>query len=144
MENPDITIRVRDAAGNEVLDLCAGGYSATAAPAYEETWRREVVTSQFVDGDSSLRETLDAQRIPLTVRIEGASWAEVEQRRLALKDATTQPLWFLEVFAEGVSFTYRAGRADSSSPFTTADVADRRRMVSMTVPVQPTPAVTGV
>ena len=146
MDNPDITLRVRDAAGGVVLDLCSGGYYATAAPAHEETWRRDRVTSPWVDGDgaSGTPDTLDSQRIPLTVRIEGATWVEVEQRRLALKSATTQPLWFLEVASEGVSFTYRAGRADSTSPFTTADVADRRRVVSMTVPVQPTPAVTGV
>lgn len=143
----DITLRALDASGAVVLDLTGTpGYSTRALPASEVTWRRNIVTSPWVDGDSEATPpTLAALTMELVVRVSGASWVEVEQRRAALIAAVAgSASWLLEIGVEGVVEVWRASRADSSSPRRISDVKNLVRTVSLSIPVQPTAAVTGV
>lgn len=144
MADLDCTVRIRDAAGGLVLDLNSDGYAVVSAGEDEEVWDRRVTTSPWVDGDSEDGARLSAGTKGITVRVYGDTWAQVEQRRLALNAATSSPVWLLEVGAEGAAQVWRAGRADRSSPFGSSDVVNLRRYVNLRIPVQPTPTVTGV
>lgn len=140
-------VTVRDLAGVAQLELTpANGYTVTLSPDEgEEVWESEEDKAPWVDGSTVGMERLACVVMPLSVRISGSSWAQVEQRRIALRNATATPAWLLEYAVEGVVTTWRTnGRPDRSSSFTTSDVANRRRTVLMRVRVQPTPTVTGV
>jgi hypothetical protein len=141
----DVTYKIRDSAGALVLDLCADeGYAVVVSSEDEQRWLRKLVASPFVDGDSEDSATLASSTRNLTVRVFGTTWAQVESRRLALRDATSERAWLLEEAVDGVSLVWRAGRADSSSSFSSVDLVNKRRLVALSIPVQPTPAVSGV
>lgn len=140
----DTTWRVRDADNVVLIDLNADGYSVVQSSEDDETWDRLVSSSPWADGDAEVIATKQASVRTITVQIKCDSWAEVETRRLALKAATTEREWFLEQDTEGVSQLWRAGRADSSSSFSSMDLFNRRRFVVLRIPVQPGPSVTGL
>lgn len=140
----DLTLRILNSAGVLVLDLNAGGYSGIVLPDQERVWRRVTTTSPWVDGDDVGHETLAAQTLSLKVRVRGATWAQVETRRRALVDALETPRFLLAIGADGVVETWRATRADTVSPRPPDAVVNRMRVVTASVPVQPTPTVTGL
>lgn len=143
----DGTARVRDLAGLVVLDLNSGLFTLAGWSDDEETAERTASTSPWVDGDEEDSWRPVSGVIEVQVRIKGATtWPEVEAAFEQLKAAVkAAPVWLLEREIEGVSHVWRANRPLSiTSPLTTADILNRRRTVVMRIPVQPTPAVTGV
>ncbi|MDR6861980.1 hypothetical protein [Phycicoccus sp. 3266] len=137
--------RIRDTAGLVVLEAGDGrnGYRLADFSDDEVRWDRKTVTSPWVDGDGEAGPARkQALSKTVAIRVKGATWAEVEQRKEALFDAVAGP-FLLERVIEGVSYVWRASAADVSSPAVSAvDVLNRRRVVYLTVPVQPTPAIT--
>ena len=144
MGDLDVTYRLRDAAGTLVLDLNSDGYAVVESSDEDETWERRLSTSPWVDGDAEDGARLTAGARSLTVRVFGDSWAQVEARRLALNAATSSPTWLLEEYANGVSQVWRAGRADRSSTMGKTDLINLRRIVTLRIPVQPSPSISGV
>lgn len=145
----DVALNIRDLSGNLVLALEdeANGYWVRAGgmPAEERRWNRRESRSPWVDGASDDGATLDRTEVSVLVKVFGPSWAVVEGRLQALLDATTAHAWLLEQSIEGASKTWRAGPADVIVPPTTpVDIANKRRFVVLSFPVQPSPAVTGV
>ena len=144
----DIAVNVRDLAGNLVLALEdeANGFwiRGDGLPAEERRWLRRESTSPWVDGAALDGARVDQNEVSLLVKVFGPTWADVETRMQALRDATSAPAWLLEVAAEGVSKVWRAGPVDVLVPPTsTTDLLNKRRFVVLTFPVQPTPTVTG-
>lgn len=144
-----IAVNVRTLAGALVLALEdeANGYwiRGDGLPAEERRWLRRESRSPWVDGSSDDGGTVDATEVSLLVKVFGPSWVSVETRYQALLDAVAAPSWLLEQQVEGVSKVWRAGRVDVLvPPVSTMDLLNKRRYVVLTLPVQPTPAITGL
>lgn len=141
------TGRIRTDANVVLLDLNQPPFVLVAWSEDEEV--AEVLTSEsgWADGDTEDNYRLLATVIEVMVRIECATWPEVEQQfhmvlKPALKAAST---WLLEREMEGVSIKWRARRPLLiSSPTTTEDVLNHQRTVTFRVPVQPTVSITGL
>jgi len=140
------TARIRTLASVVLLDLNAAPYTLGDWSDDEETADRTAVESPWVDGDGETNWRLVSGVIEVQVRIATTSWALTETARKALSDAVkAAPVWLLEREIEGVSHVWRANRPLSiTSPITSADIANRRRTVVLRIPVQPTPAITGL
>lgn len=143
----EITTAVQclDSSGALVLDLETGGYEVVSLRIGDRTWRRVTVTSPWVDGDSEVQSTLASRQIDLVVRVRGTTWVQVEQRRAALESAVADaPSWQFKESIEGVQRVWRAFRADMASEAAAVEVVNLARLVSVTIPVQPTPTTTGL
>lgn len=140
------TVRCRNSAGALVLDLSSAGYEVAeeGVRTGERTWVRQTATSPFVDGVHEVSKTLDGDKIEVTARVIGSTWGEVEARRQVLLAAVEASSWLLEIEVDGVSYTYRASGADSISGLTEMELRYKERTVMLTIPVQPTPAITGI
>lgn len=138
------TVRCRTAGGVLTLDLSSAGYEIVedGVNPGERTWRRTTVTSPFVDGVYEVHSVLDGATAEVTVRCLGATWADVQARYAALLAAVEVPSWLLEIEVDGVSYAYRASRADSVAGLQTIEVEHAFRTVSLSIPVQPTPTIT--
>ena len=136
-------VRILDLDAVEVLNLGTGGYAEGPLSEDGFTWRRAVISSPFVDGDFEVQAAKESGVRTLIVHVFGSTWAQVETRREALEAAVSVP-FLLEVTLDGVVTTYRASRADVSSPQSASDVMNRRRDVTLYIPVQPNPTVTGI
>jgi len=141
-----ITLKVRDTAGTLVLDLNTGGYKAILLPGSDATWRRQTTQSPFVDGNHEISAVLDGLVLDVQVKISGTSWVDVETKRAALMAAVSGSVavWLLEVGRSTMAETWRANRADSTSPAPAHNMLNLRRDVFLRIPVQPTPAITGI
>lgn len=107
---------------------------------------RRVSRSPWADGTSQDGSTLDEFEGSVLVKVFGPTWAVVERRFHALL-AVTRGLesWVWEDVVEGVSTSWRAGAVEvQASPTSAMDIANRRRFVVLSFPVQPTPTVTGI
>jgi hypothetical protein len=141
----DATVKLREADGSLIQDLSAGGYWVSPVEEPGVIWRRDRVTSPFVDGWSLIAAAKDGAVLAFSVRVEGATWVEVEQRRQALVDWLDAWSYQVEVYADGVSNTYVAEPADiTPEPLTASIVANKARQFAVAIPVQPNPAATGV
>jgi hypothetical protein len=81
----DATVNVRDAAGTLVFDLSAGGYGVGPVSDDGFSWQSLGRRSPFVDGWTLVQATRDGGILTFSVRVEGSTWVEVEQRRIALE-----------------------------------------------------------
>ena len=143
----DGTARIRDAAGAILLDLNDGvSYVLASWSDDEEVAESVTAQSPWVDGDAEEMYRLAATIIEVQVRVKGSTWAQVEGNRKALADAVkAASTWVLERELEGVSVKWRARRPLSIlSPVTSVDIANRRRYVTLRIPVQPSPSISGV
>lgn len=139
----DATVKLRESDGTLLQDLSAGGYwvGPVGEPAF--TWRRDRIVSPFVDGYSLISAAKDGGELSFSVRVEGATWDEVETRRAALVGWLDAWSYKVEVYADGVSTTYLADPADvTPEPLTGPIVVNRARQFSVSIPVQPNPVVT--
>jgi len=129
-----------------VLDLAATGYELDVDGVHDggRTWVRQTTRSPFVDGVHEISRVLDVNKIDVTLRLVSTTWVGVETLRQALLTAVEVPSWLLEIAVDGVSYTYRANAADSVSGLTTVELGSMYRTISLTIPVQPTPAITGI
>lgn len=142
-----VNVEVCTLAGAVLVDLndAASGYELVSSSMPDEEWRRQVVTSPFVDGDFETQAVLSGARFECVVRVKGDSWAQVEQRRLAMRTAwADKPAFLLNIVREGVGVTYRARRPDVAGSVATIDLMNNRRLLSLSFPVQPNPTVSGV
>lgn len=141
------TARIRDLAATVLLDLNDGeAYELADWSDDEENADVTTTESPWIDGDSEDNYRLTATVIAVQVRVKGASWAQVEARNKALRDAVkAAPQWLLEREIEGVSHVWRARRPLSiTSEIKSHNIANRRRLVTLRIPVQPTAAITGL
>jgi len=140
------TVRFRNSAGTLVLDLSSTGYEMVedGVNIGGRAWRRVTVSSPFVDGNHEVSSVLDSRTAEVTVRLIGSTWAAVQALYAALMAAVEASSWLLEVEIDGVSEVYRASPADSVAGTTTVEITHAFRTVSLTIPVQPTPYVTGI
>lgn len=140
--NVDATVKLRNSAGTLLQDLSAGGYGVGPVGEPEFTWRRDRITSPYVDGWSLISAAKDGGILEFTVRVEGADWAEVTDRWVALRDWLDVWSYKVEVYADGVSTTYIAEPADvTPEPLTGPTVRNKARQFTVSVPVQPNPTV---
>lgn len=140
-----VALKCLNSAGALVLDLNAGGYKAVTLPGADKTWRRHTAQSPFVDGTQEISAVLDGMVLDVQVRIRAGSWATIETLRAALDAATSgSPRWLLQITRGGVTEVWRADRADSSSPAPSHNLLNLQRDVLLRIPVQPTPAITGI
>lgn len=141
-----LVINCRDLAGALVLCVSTGGYEPVEDGVRDgaRTWRRLTTSSPFVDGTHEVSKVLDGYNIEVTLRLVAATWVGVETLRQALLVAVEPTAWLLEIVVDGVSYTYRASGADSMAGLSTMEVGSMYRTISLTIPVQPTPAITGI
>jgi len=141
-----LAINCRDLAGTLVLCVSTGGYEPVEDAVHDggRTWRRLTATSPFVDGIHEISKVLDGYNIEVTLRLVSTTWVGVETLRQALLTAVEVTAWLLEIVVDGVSYTYRASGADSVAGLTTMEVGNMYRTISLSIPVQPTPAITGI
>lgn len=149
MSDFEVVCRLRTLAGALMFDLHdhdAGYCLRSPIEMTDELWVRDVEESRYLDGNAETHARLAAGRIVVGSRIEGTSWVEVEQRRLAIRAAyIAVPQFLLDVTLEGVTQTFRANRPDVSSlEVDSVNLLLKRRTISLTFPVQPNPTVTGV
>lgn len=142
----NLTCRVLATDGSLLLDLNAGPYRVKAMPDAARVWRQERNGSPWVDGDGPAGPaTLDVVVKELEVRVRADTWSGVEAAYEALLDAVERPRWLLALGAEGAVRTYRVTQPASTKSPTPADaVVNRVRVVGLTIPAQPVPALTGV
>lgn len=145
----DIAVNIRDLEGALVLALEdeANGYwiRGEGLPVEERVWLRREARSPWVDGSFDGGGTVDSTEVSLLVKVFGPTWASVETRMEALREATSSPRWLLEQSVEGVTKVWRAGRVDLLvPPVSTVDLLNKRRFVVLTFTVQPTPSITGL
>lgn len=143
----DIRVELCDLSGTVLADLNddAAGFELVSSTMPDDVWRPRIATSPVVDGEFETGATLAADRLECIVRIKGDTWAQVEGRRLALRAHwADRPAFLVRVYREGVAFTYRARRPNVSGSVESIDLANLRRVVLLTFPVQPNPTVTGV
>jgi hypothetical protein len=128
----------------DMSDLDAGYGVIDVTPA-EESMERGTSESPFVNGEFENWAKDTAGRYLVALRIKGATWAEVEGRRLALRTAYRSATHYLLVVTlEGVTTTYRARRPDSSSGAIVSEkLLVKSREFVLSFPVQPNPTVTG-
>jgi len=140
------TVNVRDVAGSLLLDLSSGGYEVDFdGVRYGPTvWNRSTSTSPWVDGRSLDVASKDSRSLELTLRVLGADNGQVGSRLQALVDAVEQPAWVLEVVVDSESTSWRAECADSEWSPLTVEMDNLFRTVTLTVPVQPSPSISGV
>lgn len=140
-----VTAQILDPSATLVLDVSTGGYEVVALSVSDRIWRTVEVKSPFVDGDHTSSAVLDSQTFELIVRVRGATWVQVEQRFAALLAAISAFSWLFAETTQGVTSIWRVSRpADSMSKRTKVGVANRFRLVTIPIRVQPTPAVTGL
>lgn len=149
MSDFDVVGRLRTLAGDLMFDMHdhdAGYCLRSPIELADEVWVRDVEESRYLDGDAETHARLAAGRIVVGVHLDGVSWVQVEQRRLALRAAyISVPAFLLDVTLEGVTQTFRANRPDVSSlSVESGDLGVKRRTVQLSFPVQPNPTVTGV
>ena len=138
----DASVRILDSAGTLVLDLTeAGGYDLVDLGVPDRTWRRVTTTSPFVDGEHLVAAVLEAGSHTMAYRVSGATWSQLQTRRQALVDAVEVWAWLLEVTISGVRYVWRATRADTSGPIDKFQAMATQNIITIKVPVQPTPAV---
>lgn len=138
------TLRVYSDETTLVLDLnsAAAGYRTVALPDADRVWEQDWSTTPYADGGSLKVERLGIVNKQLRTRIRAASWPLVEQRFEAMVAAIEIGYGFIVLGKGGVDRTWRiAGRASSSSPDSNADVLNRTRLVTWTIPVQPTSTI---
>ena len=141
--NVDATVILREEDGTELQDLSADGYGVGPVEEPAFTWRRDQITSPYVDGWSLISAAKDGGILAFTVRVEGSTWDEVETRRAALVEWLDVWSYKVEVYADGVSTTYRAEPADvTPEPLTGPTIQNKARQFGISIPVQPNPAVT--
>lgn len=143
--NVDATVKLRESDGTLIQDLSADGYGVGPVEEDGFTWILDQIRSPFVDGSSIIHATKDTGVLNFTVRVEGADWAEVTERRVALQGWLDEFAYKVEVYADDVSVTYQAGPADmTAEPLTGPVVNNKGRQFAVSVPVQPNPAITGL
>lgn len=139
------TVKLRGSTGTLIQDLSEDGYGVGAVEENGFVWLLGQIRSPFVDGYSIIHASKDGGLLDFTVRVQGATWVQVEQRRLALQGWLDAFAYRVEIFAAGVSTTYQAGPANMTpEPLVGPSVFYKGRQFAVSVPVQPNPAVTGV
>jgi len=141
------TARVRDMANAVLLDLNDGdAYALIGWSDDDEVADSVTEESGWVDGDAEISYRLSSVVIEVQVRVMGSTWAQTEARFLALKNAVkANPTWLLEREIEGVSVKWRARRPLSiTSPVDSVAIANRRRLVTLRIPCQPTTSIAGL
>ena len=144
MSTPDLdaAVRILDSAGTLVLDLTeAAGYDLVDLGVPDRAWRRVVATSPFVDGEQLVAAVLEAGAHTMAYRVSGATWSQLQTRRQALVDAVEVWAWLLEVTVAGVRYVWRASRADTSGPIEKFAAMATQNIITIKVPVQPTPSI---
>jgi len=77
----------------------------------------------------------------MAYRVSGANWGQVQDRRQAMVDAVEAWAWLLEVTIGGVRYLWAASRADSSGPLEKFAAIAGQNVITIKVPVQPTPTI---
>lgn len=131
---------VRDAALATVLTLgdsllSTDGYLVTNYDEGSRAWRRITTSAPRVDGEFDVAAARGRAVLTLEVFIAGESWAEVRTRHRALLDAVEVQGWVLDV--DG-SVLWRCEVADSTSPTPGLGMNSPGRVVTLTIPAQPT------
>lgn len=135
--------RARSAAGALLITSPSAAYITVSLSEENEQWEDNTRKHPRVDGDEQNGQPrLEAFDFVWVVRIVGADWAQVVQRRLALKAATRQPRWLFETETGGVVTVWRARNASSRTSSPPEDVANNQQIVTMTFRVQPTSTIT--
>ena len=122
------------------------GLSVVEVSPLDESVDRGIVSSPFVDGEFPAWERDGAGVYGVLVGLDGATWAEVEAARIALRAAYRSATRFLLVVSvEGVTSTFIARRPDvTSGTVTSSNLTAKYRELLLSFPVQPNPTVTGV
>lgn len=138
-------IQVCDSSGAVVIDLSADTSAWVvndfATPGV--TWNRQTVTSPWVDGDFDVSVTKSQEQLILSLTARGASAAVVDGRLLALIDAVSASGWVLRVQIGAVGRAWRCKAADVVSPLSDVDVRNNVRTVTLSIPANPNPTITG-
>jgi hypothetical protein len=144
------TVRVRDLAAVLLVELAleadGTGYELDidgVSPG-PTVWRRQTSTSPWIDGFSDGTLTKDGRSFQITLRVVGASNVQVETLLQDLLAAVELPAFLLEVEVDGVGTTWRASCADSAWSWLSTEMVYTYRTVQLTIPVQPTPTITGL
>ena len=149
MTDLDVVFRLRSLAGVEMIDLhdhAAGYCPRSPIDVPDEMWERDVEESRYLDGFAETHSRLAGGVLVVDLRIDGSSWAQVQQRRLAVRAAyVSAPVFLVDLTLEGVTYTFRANRPDVSGlAVRNTDLARAVQTVRLSFPVQPNPALTGV
>lgn len=127
-----------------VLDMNPStGYRRTDLKIGGKEWRRATITSPWVHGEFDTQWSLSKVQIALTVKAFGDEWPDVEARVEALEDAVSEPFLF-RVQDNGVTRTWICRVANTDPSYTREDRAALRRFVTLDIPAQPHPTLTGV
>lgn len=107
-----------------------------------EEVERVSTRSPVVDGTWDVATTDPGGSAVLVLRVVGADWPIVEGRVEALSAALAEP-FLLRVGVSGVLRTWRARRPTLRGTFDRTDILAIRRVVTLEIPCQPHPTVTG-
>jgi len=143
-------VRIRDLTGVLVLDLAVAsdgtGYELDidGVRPSQTVWRRKTSTSPWVDGYSPDVVSKDGRTLEVALRVVGTDNGQVSTLQQALLAAIEVPQFLLEVEVDGVSTTWRADCADSAWSWVSSEMVNTFRTVQLTIPVQPSPSISGV
>jgi len=109
----------------------------------EDTLRRIVIDSPFVDGDFEVIATPAAGRVDVVLMVEGSTWPQMMTRYRTARGWWRQSGSFhLDVTLEGETTRYLARRPDvTSEAVEPVNLAGKFRSFVLSFPVQPNPVV---
>lgn len=129
---------VRDAAMASVLTVGDKGFTGGLVTLeYGESGgqhRRDVVVSDFVDGEYEVTRALGNTYLTWVVYVTGSTVAEARSRHAALLDAVQADRWFLDVDGDGSSLVWDCRAADEDAP---RFFPDGSRVVTLRIPAMP-------
>lgn len=140
----DATVKLRTSGGTLVQDLSADNFWVGPVEEPELPWQFNKIDPQYVDGTFRLSGKRSDGVLQFTVRIYGDTWADVIAAKIDLQGWLDPWSYLVEVYADGVSTTYRAAPGNMQPETLSGPVVrNKSRQYAVTVPVQPNPVVTG-
>jgi hypothetical protein len=108
----------------------------------QQKWRRQVVSSPFVDGSFTTHRSRDRREPTFVVDVMGSDESEMSTHMADLLEAFSQDTFQLGWTIDGEATLIQGEAADYQMNYENTRVAARRRQVAFTLPIQPIP-ITG-
>jgi hypothetical protein len=103
------------------------------------TWRRESVTSPYLDGEFTVSRVREESDLQLVVDVIGTTLSEIDTAVEVLIDALTQPAFEITFTVEDVTYQWSCEAGDYVMAFENVRFYNRRTTVAFTIPRHPVP-----
>lgn len=141
------TVTRADVPGGPLADLAFdvnSTYELVDVDRGATTKRRVVATSPFIDGGANAGSVKDMSALTLTIRVLGATLADVDAAVAALRTAFDQASYQVSITIDGATETYDCWDYDAEQPVDSSwnkyGLMAHRQTYRFVLPRQPNPA----